>query len=548
MLQKLEIKNYAIIDEMNINFHQHFNIITGETGAGKSILLGALSLVLGKRADTSVLRNENDKCVVEAWFNIDNKYKSIFEINDVDFDTTTIIRREINSNGKSRAFINDTPCTLQQLQEVTNHLINIHAQGETQKLLDDFFFCNILDSLANQQKTVEEYQLAYKQYKKALNQLNHLKATQAKNQKEQDFLQFQIEEFNQLSVSLEDYDQVNSELLLLQNAESIQQQLNTALQHLDEGDFSVLQQLSTVNKALSSIASYNDVFSEININVFNIQEELNSIVKQINQNIAVVEYNPNRYELLQEQVSSVNKLMLKHQVNTVDELLQVQQSLQAQLNNIDEDNEQLAQLEISTKKQFDALNKQAISIAKNRQAQINGFEKELTQLLHELGMEFAVVQLQLNTTELNAIGNNIAELYFSPNKGIAPNTLNKVGSGGEKSRLMLAIKSIEAKHQALPTMIFDEIDTGISGEVANRVGKLLQEIGKKHQIIAITHLPQVAAKAHQHFFIYKNHDKSITYTNIKVLDNETRIHELAVMLSGDNPNQAAIENAKILLQ
>ena len=551
MLQSLSIKNYAIIESVEIQFDKHLNIITGETGAGKSILLGAMNLILGKRADTSVLRNADEKCLVEAVFSIKNySLKKFFSDNDLEYENETIIRRELNTNGKSRAFINDSPVTLDVLKALTEQLVDIHAQSETQNLLDKFFFCEILDELAKQTAVVKEYQTNYQQYKIKQNRLTHLQNEQISLQKEFDFISFQLNELTEANLNEDEAAQLESELSLLQNAETITRNLADAYSLIDANEFSALSQLLQANKQIGQLANFHDVLLEMHDKLSAITDDLKSMTRQITNIADATEYNEERVLLLTEKQTTINKLLQKHHVSEVKNLLEIQHSLQQKVDAFSNSTEEILQLESEIKQDKKTLLTAAQSISKNRNKQIKIAENKVSALLVDLGMPFGFIQLEQKIAEaekINAFGIDEIRLLFSANKGSLPQPLDEVGSGGEKSRLMLAIKSLVAETITLPTLIFDEIDTGISGEVAQKVGTILKELGKKHQVISITHLPQVAAKANKHFFVYKNHEKEKTYTEIKTLSGDERLHEIAVMLSGNNPPKEALENAKRLL-
>ncbi len=552
MLQSLSIKNYAIIEQVDILFDKNLNIITGETGAGKSILLGAMNLILGKRADSSVLRNTEEKCLVEAIFHIKGyQLKSFFKENDLEYDDETIIRREINSNGKSRAFINDTPVTLDVLKELTERLVDIHAQGETQQLLDKFFFCEVLDELSKQTAVVKEYQSAYHSYKQKQQRLHQLQEAQSRLQKEFDFISFQLTELKESNLNEDEFTGIENELGLLQNAEIIKRNLAEAYNLIDGNEFAALSQLLQANKLIGQLSGFHDVLLEMHDKLSTISDDLKSTTRQITNIADATEYNEERVIELTEKQSSVNKLLQKHHVGEVKELLNIQHTLQLQSDAYSNSGEEAILLEKEIREARKALLDTAQRISNNRREKIKTVESKVSNLLVDLGMPFGFIVLEqklLDAERLNAFGIDEIRLLFSANKGASPQPLDEVGSGGEKSRLKLAIKSLVAETITLPTLIFDEIDTGISGEVAQKVGNILKELGKKHQVISITHLPQVAAKADQHLFVYKNHDKEKTNTQIKTLDKAERLHEIAVMLSGDNPPKEALENAKRLLE
>lgn len=550
MLQRLCIKNYAIIESVDLNFDRGFNIITGETGAGKSILMGALGLILGKRADTSVLRNQQEKCYVEATFSISNEQLiSFFGEHDIDFQMETIIRREINPAGKSRAFINDQPVTLELLKELTSKLVDIHAQQETANLMDNNFLLSILDGMANNSKYLEQYKIHYLDWKKTNNEFLQLKRIDQENVKEKDFLQFQYDEISALKLNLELDRNLNQELELLENAELVKQNMLKSYQILDDGDFSIINLLRENNRLLNAISVFSPDINDLKNRCETLILELREIAR-ISESIAEnTAYSAELIQKTTERVDSLNRICHKHQCSNIVELLAIFENLENRLQKMEFNQESLLLLAQKIEVKKIELQEIAAQVSSKRKEQIHKFETIVSGILKEIGMPFGSVALKLDSNIENLQKNGMDEvvLYFSPNKGIPSKTLNQVGSGGEKSRLMLAIKSLVADAGDLPTLIFDEIDTGISGDVAQKVANILTQLSKTHQLISITHLPQIAAKANKHFFVYKNHDQEITETKIKELDKIGIINEIAIMLSGANPSQAAIQNAKELI-
>ena len=550
MLQRLSIKNYAIIESVDLDFDSGFNIITGETGAGKSILMGALGLILGKRADTSVLRNPEEKCYIEATFSVGSlKLVSFFEENDIDYQIETIIRREINAAGKSRAFINDQPVNLELLRDLTSKLVDIHAQQETGNLMDSDFLLAILDGMANNSKELELYKTKFQAWKKTNNEYAQLKKTDQDNQKEKDFLQFQFDELNALALNIETDKNLAQELELLENAELVKQNLLNSKQLLDEGDLSILTKLRENNRLLNSISDFSPEIKEIKDRCETIVLEFREIVRIVEDIAENTEYSAELIQKTTERVDLLNRMCHKHQCSDFIELKTVFENLESRLLKIDSNQEALQTLENRLIEQKNSLQEIGNQISSKREKQIEKFESTVSSILKEIGMPFGFVELKLEKNIDILLKNGIDEikLFFSPNKGIASKTLDQVGSGGEKSRLMLAIKSLVAEAGALPTLIFDEIDTGISGDVAQKVAIIFTQLAKKHQLISITHLPQIAAKADKHFFVFKDHNADITATKIKELDEDGSIIELATMLSGANPSAAAIQNAKDLM-
>ena len=551
MLKFLSIKNYAIIESVEIQFDAGLNIITGETGAGKSILLGAMHLILGKRADMSALRNKEEKCLVEAVFSVKGyDLQAFFSENDLEYEEETIIRREIGVNGKSRAFINDTPVTLDVLKVLTEKLVDIHAQGETQNLMNKYFFCEILDEMSRQGVVLKEYRTAFHAYKQKQVKCQQLKEEQSRLQKEFDFISFQLSELAEANLNEEEAQHIESELNLLQHAETIKRNLSEAYNLTDGNEFAALSQLLQANKNIGQVANLHESLQQVHDQLSNTIEELKAMVRQILHISEDTAYNEARVLELTEKQSVINKLLQKHQVAEVKELLQLQNEFQQQVDVYANSGEEIERLELEISREKKLLFETAQRISKNRSEQIKSFEGKIASLLHDMGMPYGYIvldQMMLDAEKLNQFGADEIRLLFSANKGSSPQPLDEVGSGGEKSRLMLAIKSIVAETITLPTLIFDEIDTGISGEIAKKVGVILSELGKHHQVISITHLPQVAAKANKHFFVFKNNEKEKTYTEIKALTKNEQLQEIAVMLSGTPPPKEALENAKKLL-
>jgi DNA repair protein RecN (Recombination protein N) len=552
MLLRLSIKNYAIIEELEVHFHPQLNIITGETGAGKSIIIGALNMILGKRADTSVLRDESEKCIVEATFQINkDQLNDFFEENDVDFETETTIRREIRPDGKSRAFINDTPVNLNQIKDLTTQLVDLHAQHETQSLLEDTFYLDILDHLANQNQLVAEYKTAFLLFNKQKKKLVALKENLKQLQANKDFLTFQYEEIADLKLTSEDGQPLEDELNRLENAEEIQSTLAEAVKLLDdEMELNIIQLYSEFSQKTNQLAKFGQDFENINQRAQSLAIELDDIAHEINRLANNISYDDERLAELKNRQNDINRLLKKHHLIAFDDLLLLETDFKAQLEQVNSGENNLTALELEVAAMQKDLFEQATKISAARKKQVLPFKTAVEKILLQVGMPFATIEMahQLSSAEeLNIFGIDTFEVLFSANKGSAPQPLKKVASGGERSRLMLAIKSTIAGKITLPTMVFDEIDTGISGEVAAKVGIVFKSMAKNHQIISITHLPQIAAKADCHLFVYKDHSAAKTATNIKILNAEEQIMEIAKMLSGEQPGTAAISAAKELI-
>jgi len=549
MLSHLHIRNYAIIESAEIDLNPHLNVIIGETGAGKSILMGALNLVLGSRADTSVLMDKEEKCVVEAQVQISAYHlRDFFEENDLDYADTTIIRREINPKGKSRAFINDIPVTLDVLKALTSQLIDIHSQNENSDLLNEDFFIRILDKISNN-SMLASYTHTYQEYQASKKQLKTFKDEAAAFAREYEFIKFQYEELDVLPLSVEQWKETEEELSILENAGTIRQNLQACTGLLSDQEINIEDLIAEIQKLLSPIAGFHSELQGAAEEIDEIQIRLRSLVRQFKSLLNNIDTDENRLQELSALQSSVNRLMQKHHVKDMEALIDLHRQLKDKLGKFSFSEETISALEEKVSHQLQLLRSAGEQITALRQACAQPFTTAISALLKDLGMPFARVELRFEITEQPCKdGFDRVTLLFAPNKGSQLQSLQHVGSGGEKSRLMLAIKSMVAKETALPTLIFDEIDTGISGEVALKTGELLRQISSDHQVITITHLPQVAAAGRQHFLVYKKHLEDKSVTRIDSLDAERTVTEIAKMLSGENPSQAALENARILLK
>ncbi|TCC86905.1 DNA repair protein RecN [Pedobacter frigiditerrae] len=549
MLQKLSIRNYALIDSLDIEFDKGLNILTGETGAGKSIILGALSLILGQRAESKYFFNQDKKCVIEGvFFLADEKLKYVFEINDLDFFKESILRREISMDGKSRAFINDTPVNLTILKQVGEKLIDIHSQHATQEINDSDFQLLITDSLANHSDLLAKYRTGFKKLKQDSQQLKELinKADEARSK--QDYEQFLFNELEQAGLKEGEQEELEQELEKLTHAESIKRSLLTATALLTENEISASTILKEAAIQLQNIEKFGP---EINV----LYERLRSSIieiKDIADETSVLEsktlHSAERLSIIQQRLDVLYTLQQKHRVANNAELLAVQQKLEDSLSQLLSSDEQIEILKKEIELLKNELAKQAQELSSNRKKAIKVVEVATSKTLQQVGMPNAkLVFAHQPLAELNNDGLDEIQLLFSANAGQVPAPVNKVASGGELSRLMLAIKSLLAKHTSLPTLIFDEIDTGISGETALKVGEVIASLGNDMQVLSITHLPQIAAKGNSHYFVYKNEGNNKTTTGIKKLDKEGRISAIAEMLSGKNPGASALQNAKELL-
>jgi len=549
MLQKLSIRNYALIDSVDLELNKGLNIITGETGAGKSIMLGALSLILGQRAETKYFFNQAKKCIIEGQFLLnDTALQSIFEENDVDFYKENILRREISTDGKSRAFINDTPVTLTVMKQVGEKLIDIHSQHATLEVNDPGFQLLVVDTLANHQPLLSKYREQHKIYKKAQQQLSVLQEAAADARSRQDYEQFLFNELEAAALKIGEQEQLETELQMLSNAENIKRGLLTSYNLLSEQETAVLPLLKEVINQFQSIEKFNADYASLNERLRSSLIEIKDIAQEAIAFEEAIIFNPSRIEDINSRLDSIYSLQQKHRVNTIEELLAIEEQLSKNLSEILSGDEEIERLtkEISLLKED--LEKKAIELSSNRGKSISSAEDQVARVLAKVGMPNAKIKIEQNVLpELNKDGKDSITLLFSANSGQAPAPVGKVASGGELSRLMLAIKSIMAKHTSLPTLIFDEIDTGISGETAVRVGNVIGDLEQNMQVICITHLPQIAAKGEAHYFVYKNEETDRTTTGIRKLKTEDRIKAIAEMLSGKNPGASALKNAQELL-
>lgn len=549
MIISLEIQNYAIIEKLHVALDKGLNIITGETGAGKSILLGALGLIMGKRADTKVLYHQDRKCIVEASFNIKSyDLKGFFEANNLDYDIELIIRREISPVGKSRAFVNDTPVTLAILQELTKSLVDMHQQFDTLDIHSSKWQMEVLDSLAGNAKLLSAYQLEFKEYKVAEKRLKTLEKEAANALKELDYITFQFTELDEASLEFDEQESKEQLLNRLAGTEDIQRIANSAYFAIDESEQSIINQLQIISQDLDNIKELDPKLSESYDRVLSSLEELRDIAAVLQDVNESVEHDPNLAQETQERLDMIYRLQKKHQVVSIEELLTIQTDLHTRINSQQKMDGEINEIASKMHKLETNLKVTAKKLSTNRKKIAKSFAKDIEMLLATLSMEHAKIDARLtDSDQLTPNGMDKVDYYFSANKGGTLGALKNVASGGEISRLTLVIKSLVASSMALPTLIFDEIDTGVSGEVANRMAEIISKLAKKHQVMSITHSPQIAAKAQHHYFVYKHETETRTITNIKLLSANDRIVEIAKMLSGNPPSDAAVANAKELI-
>ena len=546
MLQRLSIQNYAIIDSLEINFSGRLNIITGETGAGKSIIVGALGLILGERADSAVLVNKEKKCVVEGVFDPGKKkaVHSFLLANELDEQDELTVRREIGTNGKSRAFVNDTPVTLSQLNELSGLLVDLHQQFDTLVIGKNDFQREVLDALAGQFDQLSSYQQAFNQWQVVKKELEELKEKKLLFDKEYDYNKFQYTELEEAGFKENELEGIDAELKILSNAEGIKNALASVNFELQESESPIVQQLKTVSNQLSNWASYHPALPALITRLQSVHVELQDIAGELDHISDHINYSPEKIEQLNERLSLGYKLQKKHGVQSTEELLKIQHELEQKLQAVLNIDENISQKEKDAGLLLDTAKRQAGLLSAARNKQVKPLETKVNKLLTQVGMPNALLKVEIKQAELNAYGSDAVEFLFDANKSGQFLPVRKVASGGELSRLMLSVKSLVAQSIDLPTLIFDEIDTGISGEAARQVGVIMKDLAQKRQVISITHQPQIAGKADAHFFVYKEIVKDAVKTNIRRLTNEERITTIAKMLSGEKPTAAAMENAR----
>ncbi|MEO8584464.1 MAG: DNA repair protein RecN [Flavitalea sp.] len=548
MLKTLRINNYAIIDELSIDFSSKLNVITGETGAGKSILMGALSLILGDRAESSVLQNREKKCVVEGtFFPAPNSHvNELLNQNDLDADTGNeiIIRREIAPNGKSRAFVNDTPVNLEQLREISSLLVDLHRQFDTLALSDSGFQRNVLDALAGNASILNKYQMAFRQWKMVLEELTKLLLQKSSFEKEHDYHTFLLYELEQAELSANELEDADAELKILSNSEGIKSSLAEISETLSGGDHPVVQQVRIMEQQLESCSKYHKGIDELLKRLHSAHIEIKDIADEVERLNDQVSHDPVRIEQLNERIATGYKLLKKHGVKTTAELLDIKETLQQKLDAVINTDAAIINKEKEVAQLMKQVDELALTLTTNRNKQIQPFEKKVNDLLFKVGMPNAKIKVTIENKAADSYGHDAVEFLFDANKSNRFEPVRKVASGGELSRLMLSIKSLVAESMDLPTLIFDEIDSGISGEAAKQVGVIMNLLASKRQVITITHQPQIAGKANAHLFVYKEIKNDVIRTNIRLLSGEERITVIAKMLSGEKPTAAALENAR----
>ena len=549
MLQKLSVQNYALIRDLNLELEKGLTIITGETGAGKSILLGALSIVLGTRADTSVLLDKSEKCIVEATFSIDGyNLDEFFTDNDIDFDPVAVLRREINSAGKSRAFINDTPVTINLLKELGDHLIDIHSQHQTLMLQNSSFQLDVIDSFADNSDIKREYHKVYSSYRALFKEFIEATSIADKNRADIEYYTHQVKELEEAKLIEGEQTELEREQELLNHASEIKLGLSTASELLVSDSHSVVLLLKDVKNSLSKIKDFLPGNGELLTRIESVYIELNDLANETEKLAAITEADPKRLELVTERLDLIWSLEQKHRVSTVEELISKRNNYTDILKTLISGDERLGNLGKLVDLELSKLGGLAIKLSDSRRSVIEEVEENVTNLLKQLGMPNAKFRIKMDRADdYSSSGTDKIDFLFSANKQIEPENLSRVASGGELSRVMLCLKSLLTKNNELPTIIFDEIDAGVSGDVADRVGQILAGMGNRMQVINITHLPQVASRGKKHYHVYKDETDDSTITRIRLLSPEERVKELARLLSGSEITETAMRNATELL-
>jgi len=549
LITSLSIKNYALIDNLQVKFNQGFSIITGETGAGKSILLGGLSLILGKRADLNSIKDTTKKCIIEAVFDVTNyNLESLFVANDLDYEPQTIIRREILPSGKSRAFVNDSPVNLSSLQILGEQLIDIHSQHETLQLVDDSFQFEIIDALANNKEVLKAYGIQLKQFRAIQKDLDALLKFKAEATKEYDYNTFLLKELTEANLVDGELETLEEEFETLNNIEEIRESLSHSTSIVGEEEIGILSLLTQLKVNFKKISPYASKYESLLERIDSSFIELDDVFSEIEKLQEQLDADPERLEKVNSKLLLLNNLFKKHLVSTVSELIEIKESLSVKVSETENLDENIQKKEQELEAENKALNKLAKQLHENRLKAIPELSKQLEEILSTLGMPNAKFKITLNFSDVFlANGKDELSFLFTANKGGQFNELKKAASGGELSRIMLAIKSILSEYKQLPTIMFDEIDSGVSGEITNKMGLIMLEMSQYMQVFAITHIPQIAAKGHTHFKVFKEDVDNVTLSNLKELNYDERLVELAQMLGGTEVSSSALAHAKQLL-
>ncbi len=549
MLKHLTIRNYALIKFLEMEPSTHLNVITGETGAGKSIMLGAIGMLMGNRADTKVMWDENEKCVIEGIFDIKPyKLKPLFQENDLDYEDQAVIRREISPGGKSRAFINDTPVTLEVMRRLGNLLMDIHSQHETLELGNQSFQLQLIDAYAENQTIRAAYRQAWTTFLEAKKQFSQLKNEADILRQEADYTNFQLEELSKAGLTENEQESLEKELKIMEHAAEIKSRFHAIMELLNESELSAHNAIAEVRNHLLAIASYSSPYETLYQRLESLRLELEDIVSEIEREETKIDFDAERSEFVKERLSILYRLLKKHRINDVKELILLQETLQKKATLTANLDEALHQKKLALDAAEVDLEHIAESLSESRKKASPSLKRQIIKLLQELGIPDASLTIECLETSKGVSGRDKVDILFSANKGIAPRPLAQVASGGEFSRLMFCIKYVMAEKSAMPTLVLDEIDNGVSGEIAIKLGNMMINMAGSHQIITISHLPQIAAKGNAHYFVYKDNSAKKTVSNIKLLSDKERIEEIAKMIGGDKPSRVALENAQELLR
>lgn len=548
MLSRIFIQNFALIEQLDIQLHNGLQVITGETGAGKSIILGALRLILGERADVKSISNSENKSIVEAEFQVNDNLKPFFEDNDLDFENPTLIRREILPTGKSRAFVNDVPTTLDILKQLSEKLIDIHSQFETANLFDQEYQFKIIDGLGENKSLLTDYQNRFSELQMLKKHLEQLKAQMENGNKETDYKQFLLSELQEVNLGEINWEDLQIQLSTQENAEAISENLSLVFSRLDQEEVGVLDGLNEMRNKLSKVATLSHQFTEIDGRFESLFLEFKDLVFELQNKAENIDVNQALLDELNSKVNKINALFLKHGVKTVEELIEIQNQLEQEQSNFSDLENFIAETNKKILETEKILEKKALDLSKNRKKNIPNFENKIHVLLQQMGLEKAKIAVELSESkDFNMFGKENISILFQANSGFPMKPIQTAISGGERSRVMLAVKKIIAENSELPTLVLDEIDTGVSGRVAEEMGKLMHEMGKNMQLIVISHLAQVAAKGDNNYKVVKQDVAGKTISNIIPLSKEEKLQEIAQLLSGSKITDAALQQAKELI-
>ena len=549
MLKSISIKNYVLIDELNISFNSGFSVITGETGAGKTILVDGISLLLGKRADLSVNRDKSKKCVIEGIFDIGAyNLKPIFDVNELDYDSETILRREISPSGKSRAFINDSPVNLHQLSKIGSRIIDIHTQHQNLNILDQDFQFEIIDAFSNNNEIVDEFRFIFNQFQELQRKIEKLKLDKESLNQSIDYNKFILNELDSANLFEENLEELEKNQVFLSNFEVISEELSFINNLLIDENIGIQTNIQKLLNSLSKISGKTENLNDLYERVFKLSTELDDISHELNEQFESLENNPEKLSLLIQKIDTVNTLLRKHSVNSIKDLKLVRDEFASKVDSTESIDEKIEEFEIKFDDLKNKLSKISKSITKKRMDAIPKFTTDIELILKDLGMENAKFKIELNpSNNFNSFGMDDINFMFQANKGFEYKDLKSSASGGEMSRIMLAVKSIIAKYRKIPSIIFDEIDTGVSGAISQKMGHIMRSLSKYVQTFSITHIPQIAAMGSSHYKIYKFDEDNITKTTIIKLAEEERIVEIAKMLEGSSISESAINHAKRLM-